>query len=226
MHSWLSERRRAGVSSLVAVCVAALLGLVLVLDDDTAPFSVGDAGVLVLFAYLFTYLVVTLPAFSTAPEERIRNWAERSARGTVMQRYVLGTAPGPGASLLIAAAALVVAVVWRPGHIGSQFPVEPRVTAALTLVVTAWICVCVSFAVTFLADNLLENERGLEFPGTQSAAWADYVYFALSVMTTFGTTDVSVISREMRRTVAANSAIAFVFNTVTVASLVGALDTG
>ncbi|MFE6171276.1 DUF1345 domain-containing protein [Streptomyces sp. NPDC056464] len=225
-HSWLSERRRAGVSSLVALGVAVIFVLVAVLDDGTTPFSGADAGVMVLFAYLFTYLALTVPAFSTASDERIRNWAERSDRGTVMQRYVFGTAPGPGVSLFIATAALVVAVVWRPGHLGSQFPVQPRVLAALALVVMAWACVCVSFAVTFQADNLLENEEGLDFPGERSAAWADYVYFALSVMTTFGTTDVSVTTREMRRTAAANSAIAFVFNTVTVASLVGALDSG
>ncbi len=45
-------------------------------------------------------------------------------------------------------------------------------------------------------------------------------------MTAFGTTDVDVTSREMRRTVSANAIIAFVFSTVTVASLVGALDAG
>lgn len=50
------------------------------------------------------------------------------------------------------------------------------------------------------------------------------MYFALSVMTTFGTTDVTVLSREMRRTVAANAVIAFVFNTITVASVVAALN--
>lgn len=52
------------------------------------------------------------------------------------------------------------------------------------------------------------------------------MYFALSVMTAFGATDVSVTSRPMRRTVSANSVIAFVFNTVTVASLVSALTAG
>ncbi|MFK4599939.1 hypothetical protein RKD30_006606 [Streptomyces pristinaespiralis] len=51
-------------------------------------------------------------------------------------------------------------------------------------------------------------------------------YFALSVRTTFGTTDVTVMSRELRRTVAANATIAFVFNTVIVAGMVAALDGG
>jgi uncharacterized membrane protein len=50
------------------------------------------------------------------------------------------------------------------------------------------------------------------------------VYFALSVMTTFRTTDVTVMSREMRRTVVANATIAFVFSTVIVAGMVAALD--
>ncbi|MGW2229949.1 DUF1345 domain-containing protein [Streptomyces formicae] len=81
----------------------------------------------------------------------------------------------------------------------------------------------VAFAVTFQADNLVENEQALDFPGDEAPGWADHVYFALAAMTTFGATDVNVTTRAMRRTVAANSVIAFVFNTVTVASLVSAL---
>jgi uncharacterized membrane protein len=225
-HSWLSERRRAAVSTFIAACTAAVLVLVRVRDDTSAPFSRADVGVLVLFAYLFTYLAVTLTAFSTASSAGVRGWAQREARGTVIQRYVLGTDPGPGVSLFIAAAALVVAVVWRPGHLGSALPTAARVAVSLALVVNAWICVLAAFAVAFYADNLVENEQALDFPGGVTAAWSDYVYFALSVMTTFGATDVTVTSQEMRRTVAANSAIAFVFNTVTVASLVAALGSG
>ncbi len=125
----------------------------------------------------------------------------------------------------MASAALVVSAVWRPGYLGSAFPATVRVLMALGLVV-AWICVLVAFAVAFHADNLVEDEAALDFPGGETAAWADCVYFALSVMTTFGTTDVTVMSREMRRTVAANATIAFVFNTVIVAGMVAALDGG
>lgn len=224
VHSWLPERPRSTVSWVVAGCVTALL---LPVFDDTERLSTADAGVIVLFSYLSTYLAVTLPAFSTATPEAIRAWAgRREERGTVLQRYVLGSAPGPGVSLSIAAAALLVAVVWRPGHLGTHLPTGVRVVMALALVVTAWVCVLTAFAVSFHADNLVEDERALDFPGDGPALWADYVYFALSVMTTFGTTDVDVTSREMRRTVSANAIVAFVFNTVTVASLVGALDAG
>ncbi|MEK2492758.1 DUF1345 domain-containing protein [Kitasatospora purpeofusca] len=236
MHSWLSERRRSAASLLVAAVAAAVLGLLLALHAGPAPLSGADVAVLVLFAYLSAYLTATLVAFAGASPERIRDWARRSERGTVVQRYLLGSAPGPGVSVFVAAAALVVSLVWRPGHLGSALPVGVRVAIALVLVVEAWVCVLVSFAVAFHADNLVEDERALEFPGSgsssgtgagaESAVWADYMYFAVSVMTTFGTTDVNVTSREMRRTVAANAVIAFVFNTVTVASLVSALDRG
>lgn len=92
------------------------------------------------------------------------------------------------------------------------------------MVAIAWICAAVSFAVAFQADDLVEREKALEFPGGETATWVDYVHFAISVVTTFGTTDVTVMSRETRRTVTVNACIAFVFNTVTVASLVSALD--
>ncbi|SEC15570.1 DUF1345 domain-containing protein [Streptomyces sp. TLI_105] len=220
-NRWLSERRRGAVSASVAAAAAAFL---LGLDSLRAELSGADVCVLLLLAYLFPYLVLTVVAFSTASPDRVRVWADRESRGTVLQRYVYGTAPGPGVSLLISAAALVVAVVWRPGHIGSSFEPAARASVALVMVALAWVCVAVSFAVAFQADNLVEGQGALEFPGEESPAWADYVYFAFSVMTTFGTTDVTVTSREMRRTVTANSCIAFVFNTVTVASLVSALD--
>ena len=220
-NQWLSERRRSVASGLIAVGTAVLL---LGLDRSWARMSVADVCVSLLLAYLFPYLLITVIAFSTASPERVRNWADRETRGTWLQRYVYGTAPGTGVSIFIAAAALVVAVVWRPGHIGSSFEPAARAAVALTLVAVAWICVAVSFAVAFQADNLVEGERALEVPGEEPPIWSDYVYFAFSVMTTFGTTDVTVTSREMRRTVTVNACIAFVFNTVTVASLVSALD--
>ncbi|WP_372498437.1 DUF1345 domain-containing protein [Streptomyces monomycini] len=43
-------------------------------------------------------------------------------------------------------------------------------------------------------------------------------------MTTFGTADVALTSRETRRAVTVNSCVAFVFDTATVASLVSALE--
>ncbi|RPE36157.1 putative membrane protein [Kitasatospora cineracea] len=219
---WLSERRRAAVSLVLAAGTVCLLAGI---DARWDRMSAADVAAFGLLSYLVPYLVLTAFTFSTAPAERIRTWARRGARGTVLQRYVLGTAPGPGVSLFIAVGALLVAVVWFPGHISSALPTAARGVTALVLVVVAWVSVVVAFAVAFHADDLAEGGRALDFPGGREPVWGDYVYFALSVMTTFGTTDVTVRSRAMRRTVAANAVIAFAFNTVTVASVVSALNT-
>ena len=215
---WLSERRRAGFSALVAVVAAAiLLG-----SRGLSSIGITDASVIVILVYLVTYLVVTVAAFSLAPDAVVQQWAERESRGTLLQRYVLGSAPGPGVSLFMAAIALAVAVVWLPGRGGGALPDSLRIGIAVVLVVVSWTCVLVSFAITFYADNVVEQGQGLNFPGP-SPRWASYVYFAVSVMTTFGTTDVDVTSDAMRRTVAVNAVIAFVFNTVTVATVVSVL---
>lgn len=221
VRPWLSERRRAGVSLLFALLVAGLL--VAVFGGEALSISVADAAVLVLLAYLVGYLAVTMAAFVAALPAQIHDWARRESRGTVLQRYVLGSAPGPGVSILIALAALTVAMFWLPGHGGTSLSDAARVAVAVALVVVGWVCVVVSFAVAFHADDIVEQRRALQFPGEDPPQWADYVYFAVAVMATFGTTDVTVTSREMRRTVTANAVIAFVFNTVTLAAVVSAL---
>ena len=61
------------------------------------------------------------------------------------------------------------------------------------------------------------------FPGRRTNAYADYVYFAIGVATTFGATDVSVTTPEMRRIVNLNVIVSFVYNSVIVALLVSIL---
>ncbi|ROZ98287.1 DUF1345 domain-containing protein [Gordonia sp. OPL2] len=219
--AWLSEPRRVVASLALGIAAVAVLhGL----GGFPSGLSFVDAGVFGLLAYLVAYLVITVAAFSRASTPEIHDWARRENRGTVLQRYVLGTAPGPGVSLFIAAAALAVAMIWMPGHGGTTLAESPRIGVAVALIIVAWLCVVVSYAVTFHADDFIdEGDTGLDFPGDSDPDWVDYVYFSVAVMTTFGTTDVSVTSREMRRTVTANAVIAFVFNTVIIAAVVSAL---
>ncbi|WP_207948337.1 DUF1345 domain-containing protein [Metallococcus carri] len=218
---WLPERRRSGAGILAAGLTA--LALITVRGPFTA-MTAADISVVALLVHLVVYLAITLLAFSAATESEIRAWAERDSRGTVLQRYVLGTAPGPGASLFIATVALIVAVLWLPANNSPALQGHPRVAVGVALVAIAWLSVLVSFAVTFHADNILEDGTALAFPDDARPRWADYIYFAVSVMTTFGTTDVTVQSTDMRQTVSFNAVIAFVFNTVTVAALVSAVS--
>lgn len=215
---WLSERRRSLTATLAAVATLAVMLLVPVAD----ALSPLDHLVVLLLGYLLVYLVVTLVSFGSALDAAIRRWATREDRGTVLQRYVLGTAPGPGVSIIISIFALVTAVVWMPGT-GTDISSGPRVVLSIAVVAVAWACVVVAFAVCFRADNLVEDEKALDFPGRTGPGWSDHIYFGLSVMTTFGATDVSVTSPEMRKTVTVNAVIAFLFNTVIVAAVVSAI---
>lgn len=218
---WLPEWRRSGTSTTLALLGGVVM--IVVAETQDTGLALVDGWVLLLLIYLSAYLVLTTAAFVRATPAQIHDWAQRESRGTVLERYVLGTAPGPGASLFFAGVALAVAVLWMPGHGGGSLPDGIRIAVAVVLIVVGWLCVLVSFAVAFHADDLVEDGAALQFPGDGVPEWADYVYFAVSVMTTFGTTDVTVLSREMRRTVTVNAVIAFVFNTVTIATAVSAL---
>ncbi|WP_202411109.1 DUF1345 domain-containing protein [Brevibacterium rongguiense] len=217
---WMFERRRVLLSAIAALIVAAV---VFPAAAVSSQFAYVDALVVVLLVYLVVHMVITGLVFHGATDADIDAWAERDSRGTFAQRYLLGTAPGPGASIFVAAVAMFVAMVWLPGNDSTSLPTWLRITIGVTLVVVAWCEVLLSFTVTFRADDALEDDSGLDFPGTRNPAPSDYVYFALSVMVTFGTTDVSVTSSDMRKTVTANAIIAFVFNTVIVAAAVSVL---
>lgn len=218
---WLSERRRAIFGFVAAIVVGIAVTLWVSTQEQVTLI---DGGVVALLAYVAAYLVVTSIAFSRATPSEIAAWARHDAeRGSFTERYILGSAPGPGISIFISTLAMFVAVVWLPGLGGTSLPTPPRMIIALLLIVTSWLTIVVSYALTFHADNLIERGKGLDFPGDVTPVWSDYVYFSLSVMTTFGTTDVNVTSREMRRTVTVNAAIAYVFNTVTVGAVLSAL---
>lgn len=87
-----------------------------------------------------------------------------------------------------------------------------------TLVVCAWVDMLVTYAAYYARKHI--GEGGFAFPGEGGTSMEDFLYFASAVQTTFGTTDVTVVSTSMRRTVRIHAMLAFAFNTVIVALLV------
>lgn len=220
----LRESHRSVLSALVALAVAVPVVVVRSGTGEALAQSV-DSAVIVLAIYLPVYLVVTCWAFVRAPAHAITRWAEREGRGTWLQRYVYGTAPGPGVAITVSTIALAVSVIWLPrgSEVSSTIPEGARLVVGVLVLISAWTTVMVSFAVAYHADNLLEDGAALDFPGSRDPRWSDYIYFAVSVSTTFGPTDVTVRSWQMRRTVTVHSILAFVFNTVILAGVVGFL---
>lgn len=167
-----------------------------------------------LALYLLLYVVLTLAAFRRVPAARTRAWAAATRPGSWVRRYVLATEPGAGLATM--ASALALLAVYLLPRAGGDAPAELPVVLSVVLIVASWLSVALSFAV----DYLCRDQRGpgsLEFPGTPEPEWTDYLYFAVGVSTTFGTTDTGVRTSPMRRTVTTHAVLAFVFNTVILA---------
>lgn len=67
----------------------------------------------------------------------------------------------------------------------------------IVAVVVSWLVVTLSYAVHYARRDRAGG--GMVFPGTDRGQFVDYLYFSISVATTFGTTDVEVTSSRMRR---------------------------
>lgn len=93
--------------------------------------------------------------------------------------------------------------------------------AALGMVAASWANVVVMYAVHYA--RLDTAHPGLQFPGDEPRRFVDYLYLAVAVQTTFGTTDVTVRTQRFRRAMLTHAVLAFVFNSVIVAMIVSLL---
>lgn len=226
---WLSEVSRVMVVTVLSTTVALVLGWVGVIPRPESVTSLAaDLLVVWLILYFSCYTLLTLVAFHLAPAKRVEVWARTEERGSWMQRYVYGTAPGPGMSISVGVAALLVTVLWLPGTVtlSSAFDDGARMALGVLLVVTAWVTVAVSFTVAYLAEDLQSGGEALGFPdGSRDVTrpLTDYLYLAVAVSSTFGTTDVELRTTPVRRTATVHTLVAFVFNTVVLAVVVSVL---
>ncbi|MDG4794420.1 DUF1345 domain-containing protein [Micromonospora sp. WMMD1082] len=96
------------------------------------------------------------------------------------------------------------------------------IVLAALVVASSWLLIVVVYALHYARENA--NLGGIEFEGPDEVPnFSDFLYLAVQVGTTFSGSDVRITSRAMRATVTANSCVAFVFNTVTIALLISLL---
>ena len=115
-----------------------------------------------------------------------------------------GGSDGPLLAVLFASVALVAATVLPP--IDTLVPDRARTRVLLILAVSAvvlcWTVLAVGFAVHYVRlDVRRPTPRRLHFPGTDSPAVRRLPLLRVSVTTMFGTTDVNVTDRAVRRTI-------------------------
>lgn len=224
-----TELRRTTLAALIALAASVGLGL-------SDPFPRGAIGSIAdpdspltrltlvwIAVYLASYVVLTA-LLLRQPWERLAAWGANSREATWQQRYLLLLEPGGGMAILVAYFALLYAVTLVVS------PTRDLLTLAATavLLVASWGTILVSFTLDYLRTDARHGWTQLHFPDAAGEdaprCAADYVYFATSVSTTFGTTDVTVTSSLLRRRVAVHAVVAFVFNTIVIAVAFGAVS--
>ncbi|MFI6317468.1 DUF1345 domain-containing protein [Nonomuraea sp. NPDC050556] len=161
--------------------------------------------------YATTYLVLTWLAYRNRTLQELHALAKTSRlRG--MNRF-LAFEPlrlSQGAALL--AFGVTIAAMPQADQTGAGALV---IVLSAVAVVTSWMILQAGFVTHYLA--LHAEHGGLDFPGDEEPGAADFAYFAFSVGTTFGTTDVTVTGRRIRRQVLVHGVLAFLFNTLILA---------
>lgn len=186
--------------------------------DAVAP---GVTRALAGFAlFLFVYVAGTALAFWRFPTATAS--VQESGRSWIV-RWVLVPRAGTVMAVFVCPVALLTATTYLPAAraVGDAGDDLVAVAVAAVTVLLAWSTLLFTYAADY--STHVRHHGGLVFPGTAEPTFLDFVYFACSVSTTFGTTDVTVVSPRLRRVVMAHSLIAFVFNTVTVGLLVASL---
>ena len=130
---------------------------------------------------------------------------------------------GDGPSFAISASLMAFTIVLVVPHIDAiRLDDWVLVPASIITLLSCWGMSVVSYAVHYAQYDLAEP--ALDFPGKRTGAFQDYVYFAIGVATTLGSTDVTITEPGMRRIVTFNVIIvAFLFNSVVVALLASIL---
>lgn len=205
----LSEAKRLWVATAAAVLVAIPLG-VLAVENLVLPPEAEPWVVFLVFWTLFTLLHAALSwvTYRGLDHEGLRtalraDATERGLLGRVLRvpgvRSLLGisTAPAFGRQLGLIALLALVAMFLDPAL--REMPVIRLL--AVVLVASSWVNLLVTYTVHYARLHATED-RGLIFPGHGPRTLVDYLYLATAVQTTFGTTDVTVTTRGMRRAVA------------------------
>lgn len=218
-----SETARGAVSLVVGLGAAYGAGLLLERSREGA-FDATELMFVGVAAYLVVYVGLTLLAFSRTRWSQVEAWALRRTGARWVTRVLTASEPGPGVAVGVGLLALLVAVFWLPAQQGAgTLSTSQQLLLTGVLVGSAWLTVAVTYAVAYLMHDVRSGHRSLEFPDAGRCTFVDYLYFALAINSTFGATDVQVLSTPQRKLVAGHGVTAFVFNTVILGALVSML---
>ena len=166
----------------------------------------------------FAFIVTMVPLIDAAPD--------------MMRRHAAANDANRGMMLLLTGIVSLVILVAVGVAIHQQGGARGMVVALLLVtLMLAWLFSNIVYAmhyahIFYLAGRDGGDGRGLDFPQTREPGYWDFLYFAFTLGMTFQTSDVTVQSTAMRKTVLAHSLAAFLFNLGILAFTINVLGGG
>ncbi|MDH6179998.1 putative membrane protein [Microbacteriaceae bacterium SG_E_30_P1] len=213
--------------AVLAIAVLASLGIPIVLYLAASPWDQTSLVITTLFLSWTTIGVatttLTLATFLRADASQLRHWLVGTATRTARAR-ILAFINGGGATSWAVTGSLIAVVAVATLLFRGEVATHPLVAwSGIAVVVSSLAMTVSSYAVRYAREYATAG--GLQFPGEDRPVFSDFLYLAVMVATSLGTSDVVVTSSRARRIVLVNSLISFAFNTVVVALLVALLVT-
>jgi uncharacterized membrane protein len=174
------------------------------------------ANLVVWVGFAIAYLWLGIRAFQGVDNaELVRRIKGTPLPRSAWRRWILAGGGGILFPIIIAVWAfstVVTAVINR-----KDVPVLVLTMAGLT-VLSCIAIITFSFALFYARKDV--EAGGIDFSGPDEPVFSDYVYLASGCSATFGTTDTTITSASMRRWVAFHSALAWILNTIVIATMV------
>ena len=131
-------------------------------------------------------------------------------------------------SALVIVASAITLLALTMMILGKSTPSEDLKILRLTLggvgMICAWLLIHTVLALHYAhlyygdpADGKQQHRGGLDFPGDRDPNYSDFFYYAFVIGMTCQVSDVSTLSRGMRRLTLVHSVVSFFFNTMVIA---------
>ena len=157
------------------------------------------------------YLALALNLMLGGTVESMRQRARQQDEGALA---VLGFTVVAAMASLAAIVLELVGVKSYPPRVQTLHLVLAGVT-----IFFSWCFVHTAFALhyahEFYVDRGNKGRPGLDFPGSGTPDYLDFLYFSFVIGTTSQTADVSIVSRSLRRLALLHGVIAFLFSSIT-----------
>jgi uncharacterized membrane protein len=162
------------------------------------------------------YVLLTLWRFLPIKPEQLRDRLEREGTNEVLTGQVMGLW-----TMVIFVAAIVFTIV----GLQSNQSHDDALVAAFAAVVVSWFAIHCLYVEYYASQYYsTENDSDFYFPDDNDEksvhGYLDFAYFALAIASTFGTTDVRISGRDVRRPVMLHEILSFWFNVGIIATVV------